>query len=525
MQLRGFVAACLLSFAASIGVSGAGVTVITHGFNSDIDDWVLAMAAAVTQYPQAANADAVCYEIYFEETSAGVFAPRQRKLAGGNPLQSKSGEIIIKLNWSQLAGTLSGVTYSTTEVAPAVASTLTSRSFLPDLNGRALAELPLHFIGHSRGASLLFEVARLLGAQGIWIDHVTSIDPHPLNNDYDDSLFTTVVDAPAVPYKNVLFADNYYQVNSSFLGLDPSGQYVPGAYNRRLTVTSGGYGGIAPNHSNTHLWYHGTIDHETPASDGAATITESQRDAWWTEPEAMGAEAGYFFSRAGEGDRLSTDAPNGGTNQVVNGFNQWFDLGAGEEPNRVELPANTGAWPNALTIHVDPAPAGGGVPRVALQYQAGGAGLSPVFVAIFADPDSNPYSNNAFALSTRELPATGANAVGSASFELAAVGQLQPGVYSIGAVIQTGANSRYLYARNSITVSDALDIESAHLIGTNFELTVRGSAGQTVVLQESSDLRTWTPVATNTLSSSTWTYSAPLESDEGIKAYRAVSGL
>jgi thioesterase domain-containing protein len=48
-------------------------------------------------------------------------------------------------------------------------------------NGQAaLSELPIHLIGHSRGGGMVYELARLLGEQGIEVEQVTSLDPHPL---------------------------------------------------------------------------------------------------------------------------------------------------------------------------------------------------------------------------------------------------------------------------------------------------------------------------------------------------------
>ena len=111
------------------------------------------------------------------------------------------------------------------------------------------------------------EMARLLGAQGIWVDQLTTLDPDPV------ALYG---DPPITNYANVLFADNYWQDLGNGLTV-PNGQPVSGAYNRQLTNLDGGY---ASSHSNVHLWYHGTIELETPASDTQATITAAQRATW-----------------------------------------------------------------------------------------------------------------------------------------------------------------------------------------------------------------------------------------------------
>jgi len=47
-----------------------------------------------------------------------------------------------------------------------------------------------------------------------------------------------------------------------------NGESVAGAYVRQLTNLNGGY---SSSHSDAHLWYHGTIDWNTPASDTEAT--------------------------------------------------------------------------------------------------------------------------------------------------------------------------------------------------------------------------------------------------------------
>jgi hypothetical protein len=155
--------------------------------------------------------------------------------------------------------------------------------------------LPLHLIGHSRGASVVTELARFLGAQGVWVDHVTMLDPRPVSFLGDPAMKS---------YANILFADNYWQNLCDGLTV-PNGQPIAGAYNRQLTSLSGGY---SSSHSDVHLWYHGTIDLATPTTDTQANLTAAERQSWWTDFEAAGAVAGFYYSLIGGGDRLSNDA-------------------------------------------------------------------------------------------------------------------------------------------------------------------------------------------------------------------------
>ena len=185
----------------------------------------------------------------------------------------------------------------------------------------------------------------------MWVDHLTPLDPHPLNNDsFDDTLVTFRVDGSARVYVNVLFADNYYQENLSLLGIDPSGEPLHGAYNRYLSTLSGGY---SQSHSDVHLWYHGTIDLLTPTTDTQANITSIERQLWWASWESGGVHGGFYWSLIGRGNRLSTVEPAGtGTGQVRNGYNKFWDFGAGLDSNRYPLPANNGAWPNLIQVNL-----------------------------------------------------------------------------------------------------------------------------------------------------------------------------
>jgi hypothetical protein len=538
MRFRSCAAACLLL--GNICFShGAGVTLITHGFNSDISDWVISMAGAVANYPALSLKNSPCYEIYFEKDSSGNYVTRERQLAGGDPTETESGEIIIKLDWSPLAGTLSGVDYSTADVAPFVANALMAGGFIPELGGHALAELPIHLIGHSRGGSLLCEVARLLGENGIWVEQLTTLDPHPLNNDYDDSILTSIVDAPAVLYSNVLFADNYYQMNNSFFGIDPSGQFVPGAYNRFLPTSSGGYGGFSPQHSNVHLWYHGTIDLSTPASDTAATITSSERQSWWTPAEAQGQLAGFYYSAIGGGDRLSTNKPAGGTNEARDGINQVWNFGAGINiTSRHLLATNSGEWPDMITLNLSSSPpsasqirqtnvvhAGDSFP-VAFAYE-GPAQSSNTTATFFLDADANPFNSNSFPIGSQVLSGGRFLNVNFANSDLSIpINTQSVGRFFVGASITKNGRTRYLYAPERLQIEPPIipaAISITDHTPNSVLLTITGAEGRTVIIERSEDLLQWTSISTNVLGSAPTQLDEPLGPAPAHEFFRALT--
>jgi hypothetical protein len=393
------VVAFLSTFAIALGCYGAGVTIITHGFNSNVTGWVIPMGDKIAQYPTFPGTNSASYQISITR-SGGVYQVGQSFLDGVAPTNTDSGEIVIALDWS----TLSSGSVPTTAIATQAVAAILATNFIPDLGERALAELPLHFVGHSRGASVVTEMARLLGAQGIWVDHVTTLDPHP------EALFG---DPGMKNYANILFADNYWQNLGDGLFV-PNGQSIPGACNRQLTSLNGGYGS---SHSDTHLWYHGTIDLHTPISVDSALLTSAERASWWTVNEAAGTNAGILYSLVGRGNRFSTLEPVGAEKgRIVDGYNQVWDLGAGvafnPNTNRVPLPFDNGAWPNLLRLNV----AGGSVYDpgdtipLSFHYQFGNGTAAVATLQFFLDADANPYNGNETLLASGQLFGTGTNA-------------------------------------------------------------------------------------------------------------------
>lgn len=500
------IASLLLS-----GVSwsfAGGVTIITHGFAANVTDWIIPMAGKIGGYPGFPGMNYSCYEISITRNGSGQYVASASLIGGVPPLQTDSGEIVVKLDWS----TLSSNGTSTTTVAQTAVGAVLSPTLIPDLGGHSLGELPLHLIGHSRGGSVITEMARLLGGQGLWVDHVTTLDPRPVAQ-FGDAAVTT--------WANVLYADNFWQNMGDGLFV-PNGQSLFGAYNRKLLDLNGGY---SSSHSDAHLWYHGTIDLATPATDTQATISTTQRATWWTASEMQGAGAGFLYSLIGRGDRLSDLEPAGaGNGHVSDGFNRKWDLGAGPAANRTALATNAGLWPNPIRLlaveHATEAR------DATLYYQSGASGSGTVSLDLFLDPDANPYNGNEIAVDHRLLAQTGTNAVTVRSLSVNTAAA-SPGSYNVCARLTDSGRSRYLYATDPIVIMPVnsfpwIDGDSLSRSGGVMRFDVHAAPGQTVTVEVSNDLITWTSLETHTFTGSVWTFADATAGALSRRFYRVV---
>jgi hypothetical protein len=532
-----FGALLFLSVFISYSAKAAGVTIITHGFQSDssFPTWVASMADQMPayfndRYPNL-NSNFTTYRLVISYSNGSYYFSSTRT-NGAPPSATQSGEIVIELDWSSLSGDLSDSYASTYNVGLAVSQVLMLTNAIAELNGHALTEFPIHLIGHSRGGSLISQMSYVLGTNGVWVDHLTTLDPYPLNNDGDFDFPATIVDASAdKTYASVLFADNYWQDLGAgvYLG-DPDGEPVSGAYVRQLTDLSGGYGNVsslAANHSNVHLWYHGTVDLTTPASDTGATITGAERENWWVTYEREGTNAGFIYSLIGGGNRMSTDIPLGlpGDPAVVDGYNQWWNFGAGNSANRTALPSNSGTWPNLIQFNVNgpDVVVQSNLISATLYYQY--AGASNLTLQIYYDRDFNPYNTNSVLAAQLQPPATGAGSVDTYSNLGLTTTNVPPGVYAIYGKISDGVHTRYLYAPGLVEIVSSQPPPVLRIVksnGTQLVISVNGVSGQTNVLQVSTNLQTWLPVATNILTSSSWNYTNNAPHNASAQFYRAL---
>ena len=293
---------------------GAGVTVIAHGWNSGVDDWVSEMADAMIA---RSGLDTTVYR--FDVTYgvvSQVMGVTNIDVSGVDLASSKDCEVIVLCNWSDVdCGD-----HPVTDIAGAIVRELMDSRNIPNWD-HPLVQLPIHLIGHSRGAALVSEISRMLGEEGVSVDQVTFLDAQSILNE-----------ASVCVYDNVLFADNYFQKINV-----PNGEFVLGAYNRELTSLTGGYDNA---HSDVHLWYHGTIDLDSYIVVDGKSLGLVARFRWWESFECRGSRAGYYYTRLGDGDRMFGDARNG------------YPVSHGGYGSRAEVNIGDFAWPNVCSFDI-----------------------------------------------------------------------------------------------------------------------------------------------------------------------------
>ncbi|MEK6871988.1 MAG: dockerin type I domain-containing protein [Nanoarchaeota archaeon] len=262
----------------------AGLTILTHGFQLEdkpnMPAWVNGMSDAIAQrtaeeyeidYHDIAqfrmqvtkiNTQLAVSDFTFNNNFNANVLPTEFDLKN-----SANAEAIIALDWSALAGFPQT---STTQVAQTVSNYLLQDTTL----NKQLLSLPMHLIGHSRGASLINALAEKFGEKDLFVDHLTLLDPVPVSGDWG------FLDVPLQVPDNVIFTDNYYR-KWEFLSRIVNGTYQ---INLQEIVNQGGYGATIPGqHSNVHLWYHGTITEKTPFSDGEIHDFDPNPVNWYTE--------------------------------------------------------------------------------------------------------------------------------------------------------------------------------------------------------------------------------------------------
>lgn len=332
-----FVTLILLSLPMGSTEAQPTTTIITHGFQltGDFPAWVVDMGIAIAQQtPAGTPQGTVLVYDALTGTWSPVFGP-----------EDPAGPLILTYDWSDDSAWLPGTSNANgtaLAAADALYATLRDPNVTGLLQGISFLETgtsalrPLHFIGHSRGTVVNSETVRRLVLDGIPVDHVTTLDPHPIGPSPD------LLDADPVTWEGVVWADNYWRadgcdLDDSCVGFDFDGREIVGAANLDLQLDALGPGDnrlftCTLEHILVHTWYHGTID-LSAADDGSCTI---ERTDWYTN---LGDQEGFFFAQGGGGAAQRPCGPQGGCSDagrvvptaVPRLANGDFEFGSGQD--------------------------------------------------------------------------------------------------------------------------------------------------------------------------------------------------
>ena len=309
-----------------------------------------------------------------------------------------------------------------------------------------MAELPIHFIGHSRGCSLNSRLIYLLALSGVLVDQVTTLDPHPVTppggNDWIPETFI-----------NVLFADNYYEQGPLNI---PDGMPIPGAINLDISVSFLGDIGSIP-HTHVHTYYHGTIDTSTNAVDGV-----NINSTWYLTFDRD--KVGYNYSRF----YPTLPRPAAGINQFISG--------AGGTGSRVSVDPSQQLWSNAGFDQRSVVPSVVTVgDSVDIPYYFADR-YSLQIITFYTDNDTNPYNGEQAQIGYTTQPPQSDGTIGTNLFHW------HPTAADIGThyirvkAVNSSGYTRYDYLFQPITVRAAQPLVPAIISVTPATLTASASA-------------------------------------------------
>ena len=441
-----------------------GLTIVTHGFTTgdvpNLDPWVINMADQISTRIKGETGlpnDQIPEGTITVTDNNGSLQVDKSTLDIQLP-QWQSGEMVLKLDWTAVAALFET---STTKVAEVVTNKLLDPSFFPELGaiGSSILDFPIHLIGHSRGGSLMNAMAEDLGNAGVWVDQLTFLDPHPLKPGFPEfgSDYGGVTGLEAT--ENIGFADEYRQTLWY-----PTGDKVNGAYDRILNKNindpsffkSRGYGdGIQFDHSDTHLWYHGTIDAIGDWDDGNIHMANRKRSVWFDDGEGGGTTAGYYYSRVGGGDRASTAGPGKSNNMIRDGLHAVLG-GSRSEQKTINWSSNTN-WSNLLSVGVDSGYTQQIGRKISFNYKYSDWD-SGTTVRIRLDNDMNPYNGfdqevGSSIDATRTFDES--NHVRDGVIKWNTSGQKADTVFVFAQITDDAGHTRYLYAPDQLQLTKA----------------------------------------------------------------------
>lgn len=430
----------------------AGVTLITHGYNGDVNGWVATAAADVQERAGGSKAASI-YTMSVAKNNSNrltvtAFTPDKNQI---DYRSTTGGELILKLDWS----TVSGGSYTTQDVAEVVADyMLAAHGNVP-----AMAELPLHLIGHSRGASLVTALSGKLGEDGVWVDQVTYLDPHPVDG-VDDYFGVSFGDQKMAVYNNTVFADDYWRNDGNPNNNDFDGERVTGAYNGDLNSTVQQNFFVSA-HGAVTAYYVGTIDTSTSQGGDHPVLS-----SWYKGTAVAPARdaTGFAYSRIAGGER-----PLSGLSTALGG-----------NAKRVSLDTDDATWSNVLNFTTR------GDRRVTAGQTLDARFLfadhdSSARVDVYFDTDTNPYNGGT---TYGQGKVFSASDLAAGRINVPTTG-LATGTYRVAARVRDDAGrTRWYYSPRSIGVDAAAPVT---VDVTNRVMTITGSTSNDTISVQRND--------------------------------------
>ena len=421
----------------------AGVTILSHGYNGSIDGWVDSAADDIQARAGGKDASSI-YTLKVDEVSGSLAVTGFSPDSGQSDFhQTTGGELIVRLDWSNV----SGGSYSTIQVGTVVSS------YLLTAHGTVapLAELPIHLIGHSRGASLNVAISKDLGTRGVWVDQNTFLDPHPVDGDMD-VFGANFGDAKMRVFDNVVYSDDYWRTDGDTNNFDFDGEQVDGSLNANLN-SSVQQNFFSSAHGAVPAYYIGTID--TKTTDGG---DHPVLPAWYTGTADKPArdKTGYVYSRIV------------GAKRAASGVSVLF---GGDAP-RKPVDTNGPQYPNGNDLRVVSSTSLTAGEVLQTQIRVGDQDTS-TRVTLFLDNDTNPYDGAVVELTGKTVAAS---APTFARIDAPTSAVTQGSYYLAAKVSDASGQARYTYLR------DKIDIGAANFAAVAAGvLKVDGTAGNDVI--------------------------------------------
>lgn len=423
-----YLACALAGLTLPHAALAGGLTIVTHGFNANMT-WVDAMANAIAGRIGTPGVDVTRVNLVVTQ-SAGNLVVSMAPVAVAPEATFTSGEFVVGLDWTAIDSFAAASREPTPqEIQDSVPTQNVADAVFAHLQswvagGKPVISHPVHLVGHSRGAVLMASLAHDFGQRGIYVDHLTTLDP------YNVSLFG---DAAPTVASTVVFADNIWQ-NIAF----PSGKSLPGAFNQQL----GQLGSASNNHSLIHTYYFGTID---TAATGDGDCTGCINPTWYTQDVDLHARAqsGFWYSRIAGGDRAGAQAAAG----LLSSLGGNATIGSG---GRQAVTITQPAWPNVFRVQTDSLSITANQPNFTeFDYQASGASVQ---VNVFAADDHNP-SHGGILLGTTTLSLASAPTHAMVAWNTTPPARSEPyTIYLAITDLGAGGQTRYAFDANALTV-------------------------------------------------------------------------